>query len=51
MSLGALETSLLGNLLAGKEVNWSKIPGQGLIESGEGTNRAGEGKIKTGKHF
>ena len=51
MSLGTLETSLLGKLLAGKEVNWSKISGQGVIESGEGTNRAGEGKIKTGKHF
>ena len=49
--LCTLGASLLGNLLTGKGVKQSKIPGQGVIRAGEGTIRAGEGTIITGQHF
>ena len=39
--LGTLDAGLLGNLLTGKRVKKSKIPGQGVIRAGEGTIRAG----------
>ena len=39
-----LDTSLLGNLLTGKAVKRSKIPGQGVM-------RADEDAIKAGQDF
>ena len=46
MLLGTLGAILLGNLLIGKEVKRSKpskIPGQGVMSSGESKKGAGEG--------
>ena len=40
--LGTLGASLLRNLLTGKEVKRSKMPGRGVIRTGEGTIRAGQ---------
>ena len=40
--LGTLGASLLRNLLTGEEVKRSKIPGRGVIRTGEGTIRAGQ---------
>ena len=42
MLLGTLGASLLGNLLTGKEMKCSNIPGQGVMPAGEGTSRAGQ---------
>ena len=42
MLLGALGSSLLGNLLTGKGVK-AKIHGRGVIKTGEGRTRAGQG--------
>ena len=42
MLLGTIGASLLGNLLTGKRVKWSKIIGRGLIQAGEGTVRASQ---------
>ena len=42
MLLITLGTSLLGNLLTGKGVKRSNIPGQGVMWAGEGTIRAGQ---------
>ena len=39
--LGTLGASLLGKLLTGKGVKWSKIPGQGVTRACEETTRAG----------
>ena len=44
MLLSTLDTSLLGNLLTGKAVKRSKIPGQGVM-------RADEDAIKAGHDF
>ena len=41
MLLGTLVVNLLENLLTGKGVK-AKIPGRGVITSGEGTPRAGQ---------
>ena len=40
MFLGTLHTSLLGNLLTGKGVKWSKILQQGVMGAGEDIIRA-----------
>ena len=40
--LGTLGASLLRNLLTGKEVKRSKMPGRGVIRTGEGTIRVGQ---------
>ena len=40
--LGTLGASLLRNLLTGKEVKRSKMPGRGVIRTGVGTIRAGQ---------
>ena len=42
MLLGNLGTNLLGNLLTGKEVKKSKIPGQGIMTATKGTILAGQ---------
>ena len=42
MLLGALGATLLGNLLADKGVKRSKIPGQGVMQAGQGKIRAGQ---------
>ena len=34
--------TLLGNLLTGKGVKWSRISGRGVIRAGEGTIRFGQ---------
>ena len=42
MLLGILRVSLLGNLLTGRAVKRSKIPGREAIRAGEGTIKANE---------
>ena len=42
MLLGNLGTNLLGNLLTGKEVKKSKIPGPGIMRATKGTILAGQ---------
>ena len=44
MLLGTISASLLGNMLGGKGIKCSKLPGRGVI-------RAGEGKIRVGQDF
>ena len=43
-----LGTSLLGNVLTGKEVKWSNIPGRRVIPTVGGTIETGEGTIIAG---
>ena len=42
MLLGTLSSSLLGNLLTGKGVKRSKLPGQGVMRAGKETIKAGQ---------
>ena len=42
MFLGTLGASLLGNLLTGKGLKQSNIPGWRAMQAGKGTIRAGE---------
>ena len=51
MLLDTWGASFLGNLLAGKEVKRSKIPGQWVITAGERRIRKREGGIRAGLHF
>ena len=46
MLLGTLGGSFLGNLLTGKKVRQSNIPGRGVMISDEGTIRAGESTVR-----
>ena len=49
--LGILSAVLLENLLTGKGVKRSYIPGQGVMSAGEGTIRTGESTITAGQDF
>ena len=51
MLLGTIGSTLFGNILTGKGVKWSKIPGRVVIRAGEGRIRTGEGTIKAGQDF
>ena len=51
MLLGTLWASLLGNLLTGKGVKWSNIPGWEVKRVGESTVRAGIGAMRAGQDF
>ena len=51
MLFGTLGASLLGNLLTGKGVKQSKIPGRGVIRAGESTIRPGKVLLKQVRTF
>ena len=51
MFLGTLGARLLENLLTGKGVKRSNIPGQGVLRVGKGTIRAGKSTITAGHDF